>query len=332
MFKRLFLILAALLVGLACTARPASAGAQAEFKFALPTGQGHIYTLGSEFFKQRVEELTQERIIVHLYPGGQLSGDQRVLTENIQMGAVDMTTTSSGALSGFNKNFLLCSLPYLFSNADYCMSVMNGPVGKMLTDPLERFNLKTVGWWPAGLQCITNSRRPIHSVEDMRGLKIRTMENPLLIALYTSWNALPTPMALGEVLTALQQGTIDGQENTETNTYANKFHEVQKYLAMTNHYFTPSPFFVSKSKFDAMPADLQELFLKAAVDANEFALAEYHRQSASAVDNMRKEGLEVTYPDLEGFRKTAFAIYPQFVKELDPEVAALIPEIRAGHP
>jgi tripartite ATP-independent transporter DctP family solute receptor len=330
MCKKLFLALA----GLALTCMFSStfaADKPIEVKLAVATGKGHVYNVASEYFQQRVQELTGGRVIVHFYPGGQLSGDQRILAEGVQMGSIDLTVPSVAVLSGFSKDLLVVGFPYLWSSPDHCYQIMDGPIGQELNKGLAPFNMTVLGWWPTGLYVITNSKRPINSVEDVKGLKIRTMENPLTLDVHRTWGTIPTPMALGEVFTALQQGTIDGQENSDANTFANKYYEVQKYMALTQHFFFPSPFLMSTSRLNAMPEDLRKLFLQAGTEASKLAREEYARQSAAAVENMKKAGVEVSYPDKSVFQKLAQSVYPKYLKD-DPKMAQRIKEIQESAP
>ena len=328
MLKKWLLTVACALCAASLFAPAVLAAKPIELKFALTTGEGHVYNVTAEYFKKRLEELTKGRMIVHIYPSGQLSGSQRVLAEGLQLGTLDMTVPSVAAVSGFEKRVQVASLPYIFKDAAHAYAVMDGHIGDTLGKSMEKFNMLVLGWWPTGSYAITNSKRPINTVEDLKGLKFRVMENPVHVALYKAWGAIPTPMAYGEVFTALQQGTVDGQENSDANIYANKYHEVQKYLAITRHFFLPSPMLMSKSRYESLPKDLQPLFMQAAKDAVAESRAEYARQAEAAIENMKKAGMEVTYPDTTEFKKIALTIYPEFLKQLGPDVQAWVKEIQ----
>lgn len=307
----------------------AEAAKPVEFKLGIVVGDGHPYTVSAFELKKRVEKLTGGRIIVHVFHSGQLSGSERELIEGLQIGTCDITIPATGPVAGFEKGFFLFNFPYLFKDLQTGYKCLDGPIGDELAKSLEKHRIKLIGWWVNGMYAFTNSKREVKTVEDIKGLKIRCMENSMHLAVYKAWGAVPTPMAFGEVVTALQQGTADGQENADASIYANKYYEVQKYLTLSYHYFMPAPFLIAKGKYDGLPDDLRALFQQAVDESVTFQRAEYERQAKLAVDNMQAKGMIVTYPDVESFKKASLSVYPEFLKQLGPDVKRWVEQIQS---
>jgi TRAP-type C4-dicarboxylate transport system substrate-binding protein len=162
---------------------------------------------------------------------------------------------------------------------------------------------------------------------DLAGLKIRCMENPTIIAAWRAYGANPTPMSIGEVFTALQQGTVEAQDNGTANSYANKYYEVQKCLAMTEHMVVPQILIMAKPQYDDIPPALIPAFLDAVKEGVAFQRAEYGRQNAAAIDNMKARGMQVTFPDKADFVKASDPIRQDYIRKMGGEVAAWVADI-----
>ncbi len=220
-------------------------------------------------WKQLVEEKTKGAIKVEAYPSGQM-GDDRTMTENLQMGTLEVTIPSTAPMVNFVKDFAVYDIPFLFANSKVADAVLDGPVGQQLLDELPAANLVGLAYWENGFRNLTNSKHPVASVDDFKGLKIRTMENKIHLEVFRSLGANPTPMAFTELFTALQQGTVDGQENPLVTIYNSKFYEVQKYVSMTNHVYSPFVFLMSKKFWDASTPEEQKIFVDAAKEARDY--------------------------------------------------------------
>ena len=210
--KRFTLLTLVLVLGLAVfCAGPALA--KTTLKLATVTPTKHAYNDGAREFARLVKEGTNGEVVIKVYPGGQLGKGERELVEGMQMGIIDIAVTSTGPLSNFSPDMGVVDLPFLFLSNEHVDKVLDGPVGRKLLDGLEKANLKGLAFMENGFRNFTNSARPLEKPEDLKGLKFRTMENPVHLASVRSLGAQAVPMSWGEVYTSLQTGVIDGQEN-----------------------------------------------------------------------------------------------------------------------
>jgi TRAP-type transport system periplasmic protein len=279
MFKRIGIFGLACFVLLAFSACVGSADKaekgefKAQLKLASLTPASHTYNQAAARFAELVKERSNGRIQATVYPDVQLGKGERELLEAVQQGTIDIYVGSTGPISGFNPNIGILDLPFLFNDYGHVDKVLDGPIGQKLLDDLEKAQFKALAFWENGFRNLTNSRRAVRVPADARGLKIRTMENRMHMAAWEAVGANPVPMAWGEVYMALQQGTIDGQENPIAVIHSAKIYEVQKYLSMTQHVYSPAVLIVSLKKWQSMPRQDQEMLLKT---AREVAL--YERQ------------------------------------------------------
>ncbi|WP_031515420.1 TRAP transporter substrate-binding protein [Desulfofalx alkaliphila] len=220
-------------------------------------------------FKELVEEKSDGRFQVEIFANQVLGGD-RELIEAVQMGTVDMMLTSTSPVANFDKNYYLFDLPFLFPDRETAYAVLDGEVGQALLDSVASQGIKGLGYWENGFRHITNNVKPIESISDLKGLKIRTMENQLHLSAWKTLGANPTPMAFGELFTGLQQGTVDGQENPLALIDSNKFYEVQDYLTMSGHIYTPFVVFMNLDYYNNLPEDLQQIVMEAMQESSEY--------------------------------------------------------------
>jgi len=276
-------------------------------------------------FKEEVEKNSNGRITVEINPNGALGGDAQGV-EMVSLNTLEATCIGADSASGFVPEIALIGLPYLFDSLDSARNSLDGDFGAGLNELMEAQNLKVLAWGEVGFRNVSNSKREILKPEDMKGLKIRVMENPLHIELFTALGANPTPMAFTELFTALQQGTVDGQDNPISLTTTSKFYEVQKYETTTEHVYTAAPFIVSKQYFEGLPADLQTVILDASanwVKAQRDGITEVDK---SAIQTMEDNGMTVTVltkEQKEPFIKAAEVIYPSVVEEYGSELIDL---------
>ncbi len=308
----------------------AVASAQAmDLKFAIATPHGHHATVGMEKALELVKKYTAGKITGEVFVGGQLISGERELMEGLQFGTVDFGLVSTGMMTAYDERFALFSLPYLFRDVNNAFATCDGPIGDAFAKIVaDTSGLKLVGWIMGGTHTMTTSNRPINTMADIKGLKIRCMENPIITEAWKAYGAVATPMSLGEVFTALQQGTIDGQDNSSANTYANKYYEVQKYQVMTQHMIVPGFFVMSQAVYDAIPDDLKPAFDRAIAEATQFQREENARQEAAAVENMKARGMEICYPDKTDFITAAAPVKEAWIKKMGGEMAQWIDDIQ----
>ena len=273
-------------------------------------------------FAEDVDSGSKGKIKVELYPNAQLGGD-RELCEGVQMGTIQMAIPSTSALAGFDKRIQVLDLPYLFTTRKAAFEAVDGELGQKLNSYLQKKGFEVLGYQENGFRHVTNSKRPVKSPADLKGLKIRTMENPMHIAFFKELGANPTPMSWGELYTALQQGTVDAQENPYAMIDDGKFYEVQKYVSETGHVFSVTILISNKKFMDKLPDDLREIITKA---ANDFSI-EQRKMIAGMESNFKNECVkagmqanELTPEQKKPFVEATKKVYTQFEKDLGKEI------------
>ncbi len=262
-------------------------------KFATQNPNGHPVVLGLEKFAELVSAKSGGKINVKLFPGGVLGGDAPNVSA-LQGGTLEMVALNAGILASQQKEFAVFDFPFLFASASEADAALDGPFGSMMLEKLDAKDIHGLGFWDLGFRCMTNSKRPINKVEDIAGLKLRVIPNAINVDWVTALGANPTPMAFPEVYAALEQKAIDGQENPFTVIYANKFHEVQKYLAVTNHQYNPQALIVSRKLWDSLSHDEKKIFQDAATEAIKYERGVSREQAGLALENLKKAGMQVT--------------------------------------
>jgi len=208
-------------------------------------------------FKTFVEQRTGGRVKVEIYPANQL-GKEREQFEGVQQGTIEMCMIAEGPIAGFFAEVMVLGIPYLFSNEAVAHKALDGPFGKALFEEMrKKTKVRALGIGENGFRNFTNRVRPIKTPDDLKGLKIRTMENPAHMAMVRALGASPTPIAWGEVYMALQQGVVDGQENPVSVIEVAKFYEVQKYLTLDGHVYSILPILINDKFYTSLPADIR---------------------------------------------------------------------------
>src|SRR5690554_709126 len=213
-------------------------------------------------FKEEVEEKSEGRIQINVLPAAQVGGDVEII-EQIQMGLVDIGIPPTATLGNFEPRMQILDLPFLLPDYDAMVQVLDGDVGREILDTLSEHNMHAVNFWGAGFRHMTNNDRPIEGPEDLEGIRMRTMQAPIVISTYQNFGANATAMAFTEVYNGLQQGVVSGQENPFANIYTMRFHEVQDYLTLTNHAYHAYATVVNQDSWDSLPEDLQEIMTEA---------------------------------------------------------------------
>ncbi|MFZ5769750.1 MAG: TRAP transporter substrate-binding protein [Bacillota bacterium] len=331
MRKLAILLLIAILLlagGCAGSKSPAQEGAKeyrAQLKLATMTASNHIYNQGARRFADLIKERTGGRIEITVYPEGQLGKGERELLEAVQQGTIDIYVGSTGPIPGFSPSMAVLDLPFLFRDYQHVDKVLDGAIGRQLLDDLEKVGMKGLAFWENGFRNLTNSKRPVRLPEDARGLKIRTMENPIHIAAWKAVGANPQPMAWGEVFGALQQGVIDGQENPVAVIYTHKLNEVQKYLSLTRHVYSPAPIIISLKRWKEMPAADQELFLKTALEVAAYQRGLGRDSEQQMLAELEQKGMQIVREvDTAAWQKAMQPVYDEFGKQFKDTIEAII--------
>lgn len=296
-----FALVLVLVLGLALTgcSRPAEKAPTADkpitIKLTHISAPGSSWQKGAEKFAELVAKKTNNKVKVDIYPSGSLSnGNTRTMLEQLQSGAVDMTVHSTIIYSGFDNKFSVFSLPFLFPDRPTGHKTVDGPLGDEMLANCEKIGIKGLAYWESGFRELTNNKRAIVKPEDVAGLKIRIPEIKLFISAFRVMKADPTVMTFGEVFTALQQGTIDGQENPATIIHSSKLYEVQKHLTMWDYVWDPLIIGANKKFYDALPADVQKALKEAAVEAAVYQRQVVVDEEKALFADMAKKGMTIT--------------------------------------
>ena len=260
----------------------------------------HHYQMGGEKFKELVEERSGGRVTVDVYGNSQL-GDERTILESLQMGTIEMGIITSGALSGFVPAFSIVDLGYLINSKEEAKNLFASEVGRSLSQQMADAGIMNLGDVSCGFRSVY-STKPITSVADIKGMTIRTMENPAHMACFTALGANPVPMAWGELYTAIQQGTVDGAENVPDMYYNSKHYEVAKEFNLTEHVYLVVMWMCSKSFYEKLPADLQQIVIDCANESIAYEENLYAENETTIMDKLKEAGVHVNAVDKEAFR------------------------------
>ncbi len=242
------------------------------------------------------------RIEVQVAPSAQL-GDDAAMVTALRTGALDMSANSQGAVANAVPEYAAFGMPFLFSGTAQAFKVLDGPLGKELSDRSAEKGLVVLGYWDNGIRHMTNSKRPITKVEDMKGLKMRTPPDAVLVDIMQSLGAEAQQIKFAELYVALQQGVVDGQENPLVNIHASKLYEVQKHLALTSHMFQMTPFLMSKRTWDKLSEADRKAVSEAAAEATAVQRKLSQESDDKLLGELKAKGVQVTTVDKAAFEK-----------------------------
>jgi len=291
------LVLALCLV--ATSIQPAAAGKQLKLGHMMPLfSTEHACALK---FKELVEERSKGDIEIVIYPAAQLGHDSDLL-EALQFGTLDLGVITTSPQTNFAKEFGTLDVPFLFKDWSHVMKFIHSDFYDEFLKSTEKAMFYNLALMPRGYRDITNSKRPIRTPEDLKGLKIRVIESPVFVQTFDTLGASPQAMSWGEVFTALQQGTIDGQENTLATISYERVYEVQKYISKTQHIFAFASICASKMLYDNYTPEEQTLLHKAARDAAEFIANQVQAEEVTYAKELTEKGMEINEVDGDAFR------------------------------
>ena len=319
------------LVGAAALALCGLVHAQVKtIKFANQNAKGHPVVLGMERFAELVETKSGGRLKVTVFPGGALGSDQANVSA-LQGGTLEMASMNSGIFASIVKDFAIYDFPFLFGNAKEADAVVDGAFGKSLHAKLEEKGLVGLAYFELGFREITNSKRPIAKVEDIAGLKLRVIPNPINVDWVSALGANPTPLPFPELYAALEQKAVDGQENPVATILGAKLFEVQKYMTLTNHQYNPQSVVVSKKFWDSLAAPDKQALQDAATEAARYQREQSRSAAAGILENLKKNGMQVTELPASEIAKLRDKMKPVIAKHSasvgEPTVAAVMAEL-----
>ena len=308
-------------------AAPANNGQKYTIRIGHSDTTANLIHINLERFAQAVNERTNGQVEVQIFAAEQL-GSNAEMIEMVEMGSLDAMMLPSGQQANYCPKFKALSLPFLFSDYEHVYRVLDGEIGEELLEGLSDHNMIQLAYWENGLRQFTNSKREINTPDDMKGLKFRTPEDALTVAIFAAYGASASPFAFSELYLALQQGTFDGQENPVANIYANNFQQVQKYLTMVNYQYQPKDMIFSLTTWNKLPADIQDILKAAAVEFGNQHRQDIRDKEAEQLADLEADGMIVTYPDTQPFIDQAQKVYQDFYAE-NPWAEDLVARINA---
>ena len=292
----------------ACALLPLAAHAQA-IRLTLGHGAapGNPRHEASVRFAEVVKARSNGRIEVQVAPSAQL-GDDAAMVTALRTGALDISANSQGAVANAVPEYAAFGMPFLFTSPAAAFRLLDGPLGKELAERSADKGMVLLGTWDNGIRHMTNSRRPITKVEDMKGLKMRVPPDATLVDIMKSLGAESQQIKFAELYVALQQGVVDGQENPLANIHASKLYEVQKHLALTNHQFQMTPLLMSKRTWDKLSEADKRIVQEAAAEATVLQRKLSQEADEKLLAELKAKGVQVTTPDKAAFEKATAAV------------------------
>lgn len=275
-----------------------------------------------EHFKKPVEEKSKGSISVQIYANSVLGGDSE-LTESVAMGTLEAALPSTSVLVSYSDDFGIMDMPYLFNSPEKAFEAMDGDLGDYFNEKLEKVGIHGLGYSYNGLRSMTNSSKPIEAPEDLKGLKMRVMENEVFIDFFETLGASATPMSFNELFTGLQQHTVDGQENPPSLIYASKFQEVQKYLSLTEHVNNFLGFIMNKDFYDSLTKEQQKIVQDAAQEFVDYQRKMELEDTEEYVKKLEAEGMQVnslTDEQKTKFRQELEPMYEKYREKFGEEI------------
>lgn len=296
---------------------------EAEFKIkvGLVTPEPDIATRSMRHFEEKVKEMSDGRIEVEIFPGGTLGGSADIFN-GVQDGSIEMCVNIYPPFAQFTDAFLLYNLPYLFSNKEVAFEFLDGETAKGIAESIEGKGFKQLAVFDGSYRNVSNNASAVHHPDDLKGLKIRTLNNPVQIDYFKAYGANPTPLPYGDIYVGLQTKTIDGQENSFSNIRSMKFNEVQKYVTDTKHAFDPVGMFINTDIYNSYPDDIKKIIDEAAMSTQKFN-RDLAKQLEEEAIGVIKETTEITYltdEERQVFIDMAMPTYKNFEEKIGKEL------------
>jgi TRAP-type transport system periplasmic protein len=301
---------------------PAKATEKATLRLGHVLAPSHPYHLGSVRFAELVNKKAGGKIEIQVFHSSQI-GSERDLVEGLQLGTVDLAI-APGTIALFLPKMGVFDLPFIFRDRPHAYKVLDGPIGQEVAAELPKKGLRLLAYWENGFRQITNSKRPILKASDLAGLKLRTPENKVQVAMFKEWGANVTSMSFGELFTALQQGTVDGQENPLAIIYTSKLSEVQKFLSLSGHMYMPAHLLISEKTRGRLSPEGLKALQEAAIEARDYERNLIAESDTKLVDELKKAGMRVNEVDKASFMPGAKKVWETFGPQFGPELVKAI--------
>jgi TRAP-type transport system periplasmic protein len=310
--KRRSLLMVAAGVALAVQALPVVA--QTEIKFGHVGEPGSLFAASAEEFAKKANAKLGDKAKVVVYGSSQLGGDKELM-QKLKLGTVDIALPST-VMTSEADIFGVFEMPYLVKDRDHMKKIEKEVFWTSIAPAAEKKGLKVIGVWENGYRHITNSKKPINTPADLQGIKLRVPEGKWRVKMFQTYGANPSPMKFSEVFTALQTGVMDGQENPFTQIYSAKFQEVQKYISLTGHVYTPAYVTVGAKKWASLPADVRKILEDTAKENQAFVYEKAAKDDNELLDKIKAAGVAVNTPNKDAFVAASKPVYEDFAKEV----------------
>jgi tripartite ATP-independent transporter DctP family solute receptor len=274
----------------------------------------HPYHIGSEYFAKRTAELTKGKVEVQIYPSSQL-GNERELVEGMQVGTMEMGASTSAVAARFVKEIEIFNLPFLFKDFQHLYKILDSQFGEEINQASQKKGLRVLAWWVGGSRSVY-ARKPISDLASMKGMKIRTIESPVVVAAWKALGLIPTPIPFGEVYTALQQGVVDAGEGNVISYESMKFDEVAPYLSHIKYLITVQILFVSENFFKGLPAEAQTALIQAGKECVAVERKANEEAEEKIIELLKKKKKTVVIPNLDPFIAGVQPVYEQYGKAI----------------
>ncbi len=296
---------------------------QADDTYTLKLGHtgapSHHYQTICTMFADKVAEKTGGKVKINVFPADQL-GKQLESVEGTMLGTHDMVLASDTVLSNWVPDMGILNLPFLFDDMQDVRKILDGPIGERLAKQLEPHGAVVIGWWDNGMRHITNNKRPIATPADLDGLKIRVPEGEVFVETFKALGAGPAVISFGELYSALQLGTVDGQENPPAHILTQKFYEVQKYVSRTGHIHLSSPLIMNKALLDEMPEEYRKAIVETAMEMGPVHTQMVEDLEKTQWQEVADHGMEILDVDKKPFREKVKPVIESFKKKLNAEI------------
>ena len=290
----------------------------------------HPYHLAWTEVAKLVEERTDGAMRIEVFANGVL-GNERDIIEGMQLGIVDISCMSTGALASFSPSFMALDLPFLFDSRENAYKVLDSEIGREMLDDLSDHMMVGIDFWENGFRDVSNSKRDVLVPEDLKGLKLRTLENELQMGTFTTLGANAIPMAWGEVYTALQQGTIDGQENPLATIYLNKIHDVTTQISLTEHFYAAAPVVMSKKTYDKLSPENQKVLVEAIQEVTDYERQISAQSDVDYLEALKADGVKIIEDiDKELWREACQPVYDKYKDQIGEDLLQRIQEKMNG--
>ncbi len=303
--------------------------AEYTLKFGHTGAPNHHYQDIATKFADRVSELTNGEVVIQVFPSDQL-GKQLEITEGVMLGTHDLCQTSDTILSNWIPEFGIGNLPFIFNDNNDYRKVFDGPVGEKFAKLVEPHGAVVIGWWENGMRHLTNNKREVKTPQDIKGMSIRVPEGEIFVDTFKALGANPTVVAFGELYSALQLKTVDGQENPPAHVVTQKFYEVQKYLTRTGHIHMSSPILMNKALLESMPKKYQDAILQAGKEMGPIHTKMVDDLEKTQWKEIADTGMKITDIDKAPFREAVKPVIEKYKQKLDPKLIEEVQAVVAG--